>query len=312
MVMSITDWLLTGDVSMQYLTYRDLLGIERPDLRQRIALEGWGAKFLSCQKPDGHWGQGFYQTKWISSHYTLLDLKNLGIIPDLPTIRNTIEIILKTRKSIDGGINPAKTTPQSDVCVNGMFLNYAAYFRTDEEKLKSVVDFILSEQMADGGFNCWSNYSGARHSSLHTTLSIVEGIHEYTRNGYSYRLQELKKAESDSREFMLEHRLFKSHRTGQTINKQFLMLSWPSRWKYDILKALEYLASAGVSFDPRMADGLNVLISKRRPEGAWPLQARHPGKTHFEMEEAGKPSRWNTLRALKVLKHYGKDITSVA
>jgi hypothetical protein len=118
------NWLLEGDVAIQYQVYRDLLDEERPDLRARIATEGWGAQFLGARQPAGHWGRGFYQPKWISTHYTLLDLKHLGIEPDQAPIRASISHILARHTSADGGVNPAKTIENSDICVNGMFLNY--------------------------------------------------------------------------------------------------------------------------------------------------------------------------------------------
>lgn len=302
---SIIEWLLDSDISIQYQVNRDLLMIDKPDLRDRISKEGWGAKFLSCRKVSGHWGLGFYQPKWTSSHYTLLDLKNLSISNQQKDIKDTIDKILHEDKGTDGGINPAKSLSKSDVCINGMFLNYASYFRTNENDLKSVIDFIISQQMADGGFNCHSNRKGASHSSLHTTLSIVEGILEYSQNEYTYRLKELQKAEKKSREFILEHKLFQSHRTGKTIDKKMLMLSYPSRWRYDILRALDYFQFVKVEIDNRMTDAIEVLINKRRSDKKWPVQAKHSGKTHFDMEPTGQASKWNTLRALRVLKHFG-------
>lgn len=302
------EWLLEGDVSIQFQTNCDLLGNNRPDLQKRISIEGWGAKYLSLRNSNGYWGMGFYQPKWTSTHYTLLDLKNLFISKQNPAIKETISILLKNHKSADGGINPAKTVHKSDVCVNGMFLNYASYFMAPQEELKSIVDFILSQQMDDGGFNCHSNMAGAKHSSLHTTLSVLEGILEYTSGEYAYRKHELMKAACESREFILEHKLYQSHRTGKTIDRKMLMLSFPSRWRYDILRALDYFYRSGSSPDVRMTDALNLLIGKRRADKTWPLQAKHPGKVHFDMEKAGLPSRWNTLRALRVLKYFGYQI----
>ena len=302
-------WLLDGDVSIQYQVQRDLLGLSKPKLRARIATEGWGAKFLSFPTPEGHWGQGFYQPKWISSHYTLLDLKHLNISPDLPEIRESILKIAHNNKSDDGGINPHRDyrlNPLSDMCINGMFLNYACYFGIDEEELKSVVDCIIGHQMPDGGYNCRINRSGAVHSSLHTTISILEGLWEYEKNGYIYRLDELEKIAAESREFILLHRLYKSDKTGEIIHKKFTMLSYPSRWFYDILRALDYFQAAGAGYDPRMQDALDVLIKKRRKDGTWTVQAKHAVKVHFDMEPTGSPSRWNTLRALRVLKHFGQ------
>ena len=297
-------WLLEGDVAIQYQVHRDLLDREQERLRQRIEKEGWGAGFLTRRRDDGHWGRKYYQPKWTSTHYTLLDLKNLGISPEQPEIRESVAMVMREEKGPDGGINPSPNIEQSDACLDGMVLNFASYFGEDEEDLQSVVDFLLTQRMADGGFNCHSNRYGAVHSSLHTTISVAEGIREYVRNGYGYRSGELEEAEAGCREFMLQHRLFKSDRTGEVIDRKFTMLSYPSRWHYDILRALDYFRYAEVAYDPRMEDALEVILKKRRRDGTWPLQARHPGQTHFEMEKCGEPSRWNTLRVLKVWKYF--------
>lgn len=298
-------WLMEGDVAIQYQTSRDLLGIDNTFLRKQIATQGWGARFLACRQPNGHWGRGFYQPKWTSTHYTLLDLKNLGIWPHVPEIKETLQMIFENEKGVDGGINPHREIIFSDVCISGMALNYGAYFGVDEKYLTSVVDYLLGEHMPDGGFNCQTSRSGATHSSVHTTLSVLEGINEYKRNGYKYRLDELETAELASREFLLMHRLFRSDKTGEIINPNFLKLCYPGRWYYDILKAMDYFQCASVSYDERMQDAIDVLLKKRNKEGQWKLAANHPGQTHFEMEQAGIPSRWNTLRALRVLKWYG-------
>jgi len=300
----IINWLVEGDVTIQYQVYRDLLSEERKDLRKRIASEGWGKKFLEKRRSDGHWGRKFYQPKWTSSHYTLLDLRNLCIDPDHPVVRESAHMIAKEEKGQDGGIDPSSTRNKSDVCLNGMFLNYASYFKTEEKLLYSVVDFILSQRMADGGFNCRYNHSGAVHSSLHSTLSVLEGITEYEYNGYSYKLGELKEAEKSGKEFILMHQLFLSDRTGEIIKKEFLRLPYPSRWRYDILKALDYFQYSKSDWDDRMMPAIQVLKKKRNKDLTWKLQANHPGQVHFNMERAGKKSRWNTLRVLRVFKHF--------
>ena len=298
-------WLLDGDVSIQYQVHRDLLNSELEQLRERIANEGWGARFLSFRKPEGHWGQRFYQPKWISTHYTILDLKNLAISPNNQEIRQSISQVIQNLKGPDGGIYPIGSVQKCDVCLNGMFLNYAAYFGQKEDDLQSIVDFLIAERMLDGGFNCFSNTKGAVHSSMHSTISVLEGILEYSRNDYTYRLEELHEAEAESREFLLQHKLFRSDRTGEIIDKKMLMLSYPSRWKYDILRALDHFRLAGAAYDSRMDDAIDVLLKKRRADNKWPVQAKHPGQTHFDMEKTGGPSRWNTLRALRVLRYFG-------
>jgi hypothetical protein len=300
----ITKWLLDGDVSIQYQVYRDLLSVDRKDLQKRIAKEGWGSKFLSKRKPDGHWGIKFYQPKWTSTHYTLLDLRNLCLAPDNSVTKDSIELVIRTEKGKDGGILPIGTDQKCDVCLNGMFLNYASYFNTQGNKLKSIIDFILSQRLPDGGFNCMYNRYGARHSSLHSTLSVLEGITEYELQGYDYRLDELKRAKQSSVEFILMHKLFLSDRTGEIIKKDFLKLTFPCRWKYDILKALDYFRHSGTKWDERMKPAVDVLLKKRNRDSTWNVQAKHPGQVHFEMEQSGKSSRWNTLRALRVLKYF--------
>lgn len=156
-----------------------------------------------------------------------MDIRNLCISPNNELIKKSIFKIVSECKANDGGIYPKAKI--SDVCINGMFLNYASYFQTDENYLKSVVDCLLSEKMLDGGFNCRSNRSGAHHSSLHTTLSVLEGFTEYDKNGYQYRLGDVKNAVQSSPEFILKHQLFLSDRIGDIIHKDFLKFSYPRR-----------------------------------------------------------------------------------
>lgn len=301
----IIEWLLEGDVSIQYQVYRDLLGTDRKDLQDRIAHEGWGKQFLSKRNPDGHWGARFYQPKWISTHYTLLDLRNLDLSQENEVVKETIGRVLETCAAGDGGIKLGPSTSvHSDVCVNGMFLNYASYFKTEEKKLRPIADSILNEVMPDNGFNCITTRGGARHSSLHSTLSVLEGLNEFLKSGYKYRTQDIQRAKESAEEFILRHRLFLSDRTGEIINRNFLKLVYPARWKYDILRAIDYFQYAGREWDARMEPALDIILKKRNNDGTWNMQAAHPGKVHFVMERAGAPGRWNTLRILRVLKHY--------
>lgn len=301
------NWLLEGDISIQYQVYRDLLQKDNHTLQDRIHKEGWGKSFLSKQKPNGQWGDDFYQPKWISTHYTLLDICKLNPNPDISRVQATINKVLSTSVAEDGGIKLGPSTKsRSDVCVNGMFLNYASYFNTPEKKLTSIVDGILNEIMPDGGFNCRTTRSGAKHSSLHSTISVLEGFNNFKNAGYKYRIDDISMAQKSAEEFILMHQLYKSDHTGQLIHKDFLKLSYPSRWKYDILRALDYFQAAGRKWDERMSPAIEVLLKKRNKNKTWNVQAAHPGQVHFTMEKAGKPSRWNTLRAMRVLKHFDK------
>lgn len=301
----IIEWLLEGDASIQYQVWRDLLGVENMKLQVRIAVEGWGYNFLSKRHSNRHWGDRFYQPKWISTHYTLLDLRNLCLPTNNEFVRETIEMVLQNEKAEDGGIRLAPSTTQhSDVCVNGMLLNYATYFKAPEKRLQSIIDSILAEVMPDGGFNCRTTRSGAKHSSLHSTISVLEGFTEFQKAGYTYRKKEISDAIQTSIEFILMHRLFLSDRTGQIIDKNFLKLTYPCRWQYDILRAMDYFQYAGIEWDNRMTEALTYLNKKQNKDGTWNMQAAHSGQVHFIMENAGKPSRWNTLRMLRTMKHF--------
>jgi len=302
----IIDWLLEGDVSIQYQVWRDLFGSDKKNLQIRIANEGWGAKILSKRNSDGHWGDRFYQPKWISTHYTLLDLRNLNLPSNNEIVQQTIELVLQNNLADDGGIQLGPSTSQhSDVCVNGMFLNYASYFKTPEKKLHSIIDSILNEIMPDGGFNCRTTRSGAIHSSLHSTVSVLEGFTEFQKAGYTYKKEEISEAIKTGIEFILIHRLFLSDRTGQIIDKNFLKLTYPCRWRYDILRAMDYFQYAEIKWDNRMTEAMTYLSKKQNKDGTWNIQAAHSGQVHFVMEKAGKPSRWNTLRMLRIKKHFG-------
>ncbi len=297
-------WLLTGDVSIQYQVCRDLLYDENPSLRNRMQHEGWGAVIMARRENSGHWGRKYYQPKWICTHYTLLELKDLAFPQDHPAIGETIRVVLDTCKGTDGGINPHVTIPSSELCVSGMFLNAACYFHAPEESLKSIVDFILSHRMGDGGFNCVCTVHQVRHSSLHTTICIAEGIASYLKHGYRYRAGELREAEDSAWEFMLAHRLYRSDRSGEVIDHHMIRPRFPCRWRYDVLRALECARESERHYDERMDDALQLLASLRRPDGRWLLYAGMPGKVHQVMEPPGRPSRWNTLRSLRVLSYY--------
>lgn len=300
-------WLLQGDPSVVYQTKRDLLCAPQAQLdtlRSRIERKGWGRALLQARGPDGHWGSGFYRPKWTSTHYTLLDLMGLGIPPSNRQCRQSTAMIFEnTATGADGGVNYAVTVRHSDVCINGMVLSLACYFGLDYQLFEPALEFLLRTHMPDGGWNCEFR-CGSTHSSVHTTLSVLEGLAGYLAGGYAARLPEVRAAQAAGEQFLLEHRLYQSHRTGRVMDSKMTRLSYPSRWRYDILRALDYFRLAGRPRDPRMDDALALLLRKRRKDGTWPLQAKHPGQVHLEMEEVGKPSRWNTLRALRVLKHF--------
>lgn len=299
-------WLLEGDVSIQFQTKRDLLQLgmdELEKLQRRITHEGWGKAFLSKRNDStGQWGGGWYTPKWTSTHYTLLLLKKIGIHPDTKQYKESASLLLDAIWFNQGLVTKDR---YQDMCVSGMLLGICCYTKIQSPKIKEIVDYIIDKHYTDGGWNCrW--YAGDSHSSLHTTLSILEGIREYIKNDYNYRANELIQQKNNAHEFILRHHIFRSERTGKIIKNQFTMLSLPDRWYYNILRCLDYFQSIDLSYDIRMKDAIELLIKKRRKNDLWPVQYKIHGLIHFDMEESGKESRWNTLRALRVLSKYGK------
>ena len=187
-----------------------------------------------------------------------------------------------------------------------MTLNYSAYFGAPEARLASIVDCLLAGMIPDGGFNCRRG-PGVRHSSVHTTLSVIEGITSYERSGLHYRLDELRFARESSVEFLLRHHLFRSERGGAVIRAEFLRLHQPTRWYYDILRCLDAVADAQISYDVRMEEAIDVLRRRRFPDGRFPVNRGYPGQTHLPPPRAGTANRWATLGALRVLNAYSAD-----
>jgi hypothetical protein len=305
------NWLMQGDAAIQYQVSRDLLHVNQKNtsgLQRKIETEGWGARFLAKQKSDGHWGITFYQPKWTSTHYTLLDLKTIGLPRDNKQAQKSVSMVLDQPQGDHGGINLAGSLTNSDVCVNGMILSYSSYFLPNDKRLRIIVDYLLESQMDDGGWNCRYLNPGTTHSSLHSTISVLEGLLEFRKSAARYRTAAILAAEKEAIEFLLIHNLYQSHRTGKTIDERMLRLSFPCRWRYDILRCLDYFQAAKISYESRMQDALNIIIQKRKEDGKWVVQEKHKGAVHFDMEKTGAPSRWNTLRCMRVLSHFSIQV----
>ena len=296
-------WLLQGDPSIRWQVLRDLCDEPAQVFeieRNRIAIEGWGARLLSKQGEDSNWGGGLYSPKWKSTTYTLLHLRQLGLPPGHPQALRGCEKFFFRGLERDGGINFWKSFHHSETCVNGMILALLSYFYYPDQRIHSVAEFLLREQMPDGGWNC-ERVKGATHSSFHTTLSVLEGLAEYGTR-YPENLAAVKPAAKNAHEFLLQHRIYQSHRTGQSADPRMTLMHFPPRWHYDFLRGLDYFQSVNAPCDERMNDAIELLLAKRNADETWPLNAPWPGLVYFHMEETGKPSRWNTLRALRVLK----------
>lgn len=296
----VISWLLSGDISIQYLTHRDLLGSDEAmllQLQQKIPLDGFGAMFLACQGENGHWGRHYYQPKWTSTHYTLLDLKDLGVPETLAPCREMVARMFAECQLNEGGVNLSKYDHPSDIAVDGMILNYASYFGEAEARLSRLVDYLISMQMSDGGFSWDLN---APSGDPHTTICVLEGLSQYGRSGYALIHPRVDEAFKKAVEFLLSNQLF-----FQASDPRFRKLSYPFRYRYDLLRALELLARAGVPFDLRVNPAVDWLLEKRKRDGLWVLENQHKGNVHFELEEKGQPSRFITLKALVILKWAG-------
>lgn len=310
----ITDWLMSGDASIRWQTLRDVVGAPENKIHQqqsRIAREGWGARLLALQDSNGKWASGaspesgLYTPKWTSTTYTMLLLRDLGLPPTHKQAKLACRQLLENGVQKDGGINygmSAIRMGRSETCITGMVLSILSYFEYNDRRLDTIADNLLQNQMSDGGWNCRS-MRGSTHSSVHTTISVLEALHHYEvhRGG---KLLEIGRSQVKGREFLLRHRLFRSHRTGKVIKPEFLRFSFPPRWHYDILRALDYFQAVNAARDQRLKDAIDIVQGKQCGDGRWLHEYSYKGKTHFELERIGHPSRWNTLRALRVLRWF--------
>jgi hypothetical protein len=299
-------WMLEdADPALAYQVNRDLLdaNVEKlRDLRARIAKEGSGRALLDKRRGDGHWGNGVYNPKWTCTHYALFELVQLGIDPGNEECGESASLLLDFPAGKDGGVNYARTVEYSDVCINGMILNCACYFGINDETVCRILDFLLNVQMGDGGWNC-EYYHGARKSSLHTTISVLEGISRFLKLGDQYSNRKLEVARSRGIEFILKHELYKTSTTGEIIKDEFLKFCFPVRWKYDILRCLDFFQGEHIDYDPRMGDALAIVMSGLRRKGFVGTYSQ-PGKVYPEVKKLTDGRKWNTLRALRVERRY--------
>jgi hypothetical protein len=202
-------------------------------------------------------------------------------------------------KDVDGAALLARV----DLCHLGFWLGLAAYFLgPDDPRLAPLAEAILSAQFDDGGWNChMRNHPHRTHSSFHTTLNVLENLRVAVDQG-AVPPDKLRRAEARAAELMLAHRLYRSDRTGEVISERFTNLTYPWHWHYTYLRGLDYLRLTPAIADARLEDPIDLLLSQRKPNGRWPLQKRIPGTLLVEMEKPGQESRWNTLRALRVLR----------
>lgn len=296
------DWLVDGDPSVGWQTRRDLLGQSESQwgpVRHEIASGGWGHRLLALQAPDGKWGGGLYQPKWTSTTYTLLQLRRLGLEPSHDGGVSGARVLLEEADWVDGGVSYWSGRLLAERCVNGMVLSLVSYFDLDDDRIDSIAELLIGSRVDDGGWNCRDYQGDTRHCSFHTTISVLEGLLLWKRRRCSSDADE---AITSGQEILLEHGMFRSHTTGEVINGNWTRFSFPPRWHYDILRGLDHLREAGAVPDDRAAEAIDVVLSRQRPDGRWPIGPRYSGEVHFKMETGRNPGRWNTLRALRVMK----------
>jgi hypothetical protein len=303
------EWLMDGDPAIRWQVMRDLLGASERDWKaeQRRTVEaGWGARLLALQEADGGWGGGIYSPKWISATYTLLLLRSIGIPRDCEAAQRGARLVLNRLLGASCDQAFRQKLADCDRCIVGMILQLAVYFAIDDQRVEAIVDNLLSEMMPDGAWNCRrERRPRPHHSSFHTTFNVLDGLREYIELSDGPRRDDVLAAERSALELVLQHRLYKSDKTGQIINVKFTKLSLPYRWQYNVLRGLEYFARADAPRDSRAQDAIDLLHEQRRTDGRWPVQHKYTGKVFFEIEPIGGPSRWNTLRALRVLRWWG-------
>jgi hypothetical protein len=299
---SVMQWLLDSDPSIRWQVMRDLT--EEPDEcvaaeRSRVASEGWGARLLGLQGPDGKWGDGASRPKWASTLYTLVLLWDMGLDPTSAQARTAVGLL---RDQVTWGPEHGDSPffeGEVEPCINGRVLGLGGYFGETSDRL---LDRLLGEQLKDGGWNCEAERGSVR-SSFHTTICVLEGLLEYEKaKGATAAVTD---ARVRAQEYLLERRLFRRLSSGEVIDPDWTRFAFPTTWHYDVLRGLDYLRSAGIKPDERVAEAVGLVAKRRHQNGRWPLHDSHPDPFQFDMEGgAGKPSRWNTLRALRVLDWY--------
>jgi len=309
---SVIEWLLDSDPAIRWQVMRDLLHAPADEVaaeRARVAAEGTGARLLALQAPDGRWGGAAWNRGWDSTMHVLMLLRDLGLDPAGDEARRAVGLV-RDRVTWQGSGPPqADANPffagEVEPCINGQVAAVGAYFSQD---VRGIVERLLAEQLPDGGWNCEAE-NGSTRSSFHTTICVLEALLAYEQAGQGNLA--VRAARLRGQEYLLERRLFRRRSSGEAIEDRkargadWTRFAFPTWWHYDVLRGLEYLRCAGVRPDERAAEAVGLVEARRDDSGRWPLGTRYPGNMPVELDEGeGQPSRWITLRALRVLDWY--------
>lgn len=311
----VLDWLLDSDPAIRWQALRDLAGAPAGEVaaeRARVATEGWGASLLSLQAANGRWGAAAWNRGWTSTMHVLMLLRDFGLDPASEPARRATDLV---REQVTWeGCGPRECAANAffvgevEPCINGQVAAAGAYFGQD---VRGLVLRLRGEQLPDGGWNCEAA-NGSRRSSFNTTICVLEALLAYERAFGTD--DETTQARLRGQDYLLERRLLRRRSTGELIERDrkggsdWGRFAFPVWWHYDVLRGLEYLRTAGVPYDKRMAEAIELVAAKRNDAGQWRLETRYPGVMPVAMgEEEGQPSRWNTLRALRVLNWFQRD-----
>jgi hypothetical protein len=313
---AVVDWLLDpegSDPAIRWQVLRDLLDAPQPawqSERAKVETEGWGERLLALEDDDGRWAGGAHfpadfvwggdeaGQPWTSTSHSLSQLREFGLDPATERAQRMVELIgANARWEHDG---QPYWEGEVEPCINGMTVANGAYFGVD---VAPIVDRLVGERLEDGGWNCETE-RGSTRSSFDTTINVVEGLLEYERStGGSAASREARRS---GEEYLLERSLFRRRSTGEPADEDYLRFLHPNRWRYDVLRALDHFRSAaaltGVEPDPRLGEAIEHVRSRRSADGTWPLDVNPPGRSWFDVDDGpGRPSRWVTLRAARVL-----------
>lgn len=296
---SVISWLLKGDPSIRWQVMHDLTD-EADEVvameRSRVVREGWGRALLDRQATQGWWG-GRDEEGWMITMDALILLREMGVDPSSDEARQAISRV-KAHLTWERLGNRPYFEGETEACINGAILAFGSYFG---ERCDRIVDRLLDEQLSDGGWNCEAPPS--TRSSFNSTIRVLEGLLEYERKWG--KVSAVADARRKGQEYLLERRMFKRLSTGQIIDRTWTLFSFPTMWHYDVLRGLDYLRSAGLEADERIAEAIGIVEERRDKSGRWPMDHLHADRLRFPLEpDTGRASRWNTMRAMRVLKWF--------
>ncbi len=295
----VIDWLMQGDPAIRWQTMRDLLGSPGSEVekeRARVADEGWGRAYRDCMTSDGTWPDG----RWTGMPWVAIILMDCGMPAELPDVLAAVQRFLDSNLSRPDLQSTRDFHKNMDLCHVGFWLRLGAYFTPQDQRLSVLIDTLAESQMADGGWNCQIRTKVTNHSSFHTTFNALEGLREASIRGVM-DAKVFRDMEQKALEFMLAHRMYKSDKTGEVVAPVMTYLTFPSHWHYTVLRGLDYLRLTPEIKDPRARDALDLIRSQMHPSETWKVEKPVVGVHKVVMEKNGSQSRWNTLRALRVL-----------